>query len=393
MPDDEKIVAIRNLLPATSAGIYLNVARAGPLPSETQRAMDEIAEHELTLGRASRDIDAETEQRMAEARAGVAAVIAADVDSVALTHSTAEGLAFALATIEWRSGDRIVTTSEEDPDWVRVVRATADRFDLAIDVVDLGDREPEPIVAAFEGVVDERTRAVVLSHVTAATGALLPIRRVIDRAHEDDAVAIVDGSQAAGAIPVDVEATGADFYAVPAHKWLLGPEGMAAMGLGQRPQGTFAPAGGARQAPLEMTGVHGPSVVGFARSCGWLSMYVGLPWAHERTAALTARASERLLATPGVNVLTPPGTVATILTFRIHGWRAADAVDELGRRVFAIVEEVPALDAIRASIGFWNTDDELDRFLAGVELLAAHTPETLPQRQRLTVLAADSPLR
>jgi hypothetical protein len=51
MPDEAKIAAVREALPATGAGIYLNAGSAGPMPAETARAMAEIAEHELTIGR------------------------------------------------------------------------------------------------------------------------------------------------------------------------------------------------------------------------------------------------------------------------------------------------------------------------------------------------------
>ena len=77
-------------------------------------------------------------------------------------------------------------------------------------------------------------------------------------------------------------------------------------------------------------------------------------------------------------MLTPRDRMATLVTFRIAGWPADDAVRELGARVFAITRTVPPLDAIRISVGFFNTDDELERFAEAVELLAAHTPATLP---------------
>ena len=68
--------------------------------------------------------------------------------------------------------------------------------------------------------------------------------------------------------------------------------------------------------------------------------------------------------------------MATLVSFRIAGWSAAEAAEELSRRTFAIFRTVPALDALRISVGFFNTEDELERFAETVELLAAHTPET-----------------
>ena len=78
--------------------------------------------------------------------------------------------------------------------------------------------------------------------------------------------------------------------------------------------------------------------------------------------------------------------MATLVTFRIPGWPAEALLDELGSRVFAITRTIAPLDAIRISVGFFNTESEIERFAGAVELLAAHTPETLPPKPRLTIL-------
>ena len=92
---------------------------------------------------------------------------------------------------------------------------------------------------------------------------------------------------------------------------------------------------------------------------------------------------------PGVELLTPRERMATLVTFRIAGWTADAALGELGSRVFAIARTIPPLDAIRISVGFFNTEAEIERFATAVELLAAHTPETLPPKPRLTILGQD----
>jgi selenocysteine lyase/cysteine desulfurase len=119
-------------------------------------------------------------------------------------------------------------------------------------------------------------------------------------------------------------------------------------------------------------------------------MYVGLPWVFDRGLALAAAAFDRLARIPGVTMLTPRDRMATLVTFRIDGWPADAAVHELGARVFAITRTIPPLDAIRISVGFFNTADELERFAEAVELLAAHTPETLPPKARLTIIGQGS---
>ena len=83
-------------MPATGAGIYLNAGSAGPIPAETQRAMDEQSARELAVGRASGDQFAMVLERQAELRAAIAAVLVADPDDIAITHSTTDGMNLAV---------------------------------------------------------------------------------------------------------------------------------------------------------------------------------------------------------------------------------------------------------------------------------------------------------
>jgi selenocysteine lyase/cysteine desulfurase len=88
----------------------------------------------------------------------------------------------------------------------------------------------------------------------------------------------------------------------------------------------------------------------------------------------------------GVTVLTPRDRMATLVTFRIAGWPAQAALTELGARVFAIARTIASLDALRISVGFFTSEDELERLAGAVELLAAHTPDTIPPRRQLAML-------
>ena len=390
--------------PPSTAGIYLNTGSVGPIPAETAAAMNEIATYELTTGRAHPDYWLDTLQRMAEARAAVAAVLVADAADIALTHSATDGMNIGAWSIDWKAGDRAVTTGLEHPGGTGALHNLRERFGIEIAYVDIGAAaSQEAMLTAFDAAIDERTRLVAVSHVLWATGAVVPIAGIAEIAHARGALLIVDGAQGAGAIPVELAATGADVYAVSAQKWLLGPEGMGAIAVapGVRDRllpsfgGFFSfetvdPAGAAvgwRDARrFESSNFHRPSIVGMARSIGWLSMFVGLDWIYERGAAMARLAADRLAAVPGVELVTPRDHMANLVTFRIVGWPAEAALDELGARVFAVARTVPHLDALRISVGFFTSEVELERFIEAVTLVAAHTPTTLPPRRRLTIL-------
>jgi L-cysteine/cystine lyase len=115
-------------------------------------------------------------------------------------------------------------------------------------------------------------------------------------------------------------------------------------------------------------------------------MYIGWPWIHERGQRMARAAADRLAAIDGVELLTPRERMATLVTFRIAGWTPDEALAELNGRIFAIARTIPELDAVRISVGFFTTNDEIERVAAVVELLAAHTPASLPQRPRLTII-------
>jgi L-cysteine/cystine lyase len=402
--DAERLAAVRAVMPALGAGIYLNAGSSGPLPAETFEVMRQLQDHEVRVGRGDVAGFEEFLQRLEEARAAVAALLTADVDDIAITHATTDGMNIGVNGIAWEPGDNAVTTTLEHPGGVGPLYLLRRRHGIEITFVDIGrGGDHERILAAFEAAIDERTRAVVISHVLWATGAVMPVAAIAQLAHERGAFVVVDGAQSAGAIPIDLAATGADVYAIPGQKWLLGPEGTGAVAVTRDARERILPSAGgsfsfersdsagedvlwASARKYDVSGFHRPSVVGMARSIGWLSMFVGLDWIYERGARLARATAHRLAAIPRVTVLTPREHMATLIAFQVEGWTPDELRDELGARVFAITRTIPLIDALRISVGFYNSEEELDRFVAAVALLAAHTPESIPARRTLAVL-------
>lgn len=291
--DAQRVAELRELLPATGAGIYLDTARLGPLPAEAAAAMREAEEWELRVGRVSADRDEDVAQRDAEARAVIAALIGAAPNEIVLAPGT------------------------------RAARELARRW-LASDAE------------------------------------------------------IVDVTQVVGVQPLSAGELAAPALVFACDKWLLGPEGTAAMWLSPA-----ARAGGPLPAVDRLPRT---ALIGLGRAVGWLEMYVGLDWIHERTARLAGRLHEALAVIDGVELVASEGYGPAIVNFRIGGWSATEAVDQLGRRVFALISIVRELDGLRASVGWFNSEEELDRFAGTVAELARHTPQTLPERPRLELL-------
>lgn len=402
--DAAKLAAVRAALPALASGIHLNTGSVGPMPAEVSAAMDEIEAYERTVGRGHTDYYLGSVERQAEARAALAALVGGDLDEIGLTHSTTDAMNVVTWGLDWRAGDRAVTTTQEHAGGLGPLYALRDRLGVEVAYADVGDgSDDEATLAAFDRAIGPGTRLVSCSHVLWSTGAVLPVARIAALAHDRGALVVLDGAQAAGAIPVSVREIGADAYAVPAQKWLLGPEGMGGAWIareawerlgpsfaGHYSFATYDSRGRADWHPnarrFEGSNWHRPSVVGMARALGWLMMFVGLDYVHERGTAMARRAADALAAIPGVELVTPRHQMATLVSFGIRGWTPQAALDELGARVFAIARTLPLLDAVRISVGFFNSEEELDRFVGAVRLLAEHTPETLPPRRTLPIL-------
>ena len=404
MSDSEKLNAVRAALPSLSAAIQLNTGSAGPLPAEVATAMAELEAYERDFGRAQTAYWDEARQRMDEARAGVAAVLGGDLGEVAITHATTDGMNLGTWALDWRQGGRAVSTCHEHPGGYGPLYMISDRFGVDLAFAEfVGDASDDDIVDLFYRLITPGTRLVSISHVLWTSGLVMPVRRIADLAHERGALVLVDGAQAAGAIPVSVRDLGADMYAVPAQKWLLGPEGLGALWVRRELldtlESTFASfftfetsdsrgnrtlASDAKR--FQVTNYHRPSVLGMARALGWLTMYVGLDFVYRRGAEMAHLAADSLGEIEGVELLTPRDRMAGLVSFRVAGWEPQAALDELEARTIAIARTLPAVNALRISVGFWTTEDELDRFMDGVRLLAAHTPETLPPRRTLTIV-------
>jgi L-cysteine/cystine lyase len=404
MPDAEKLAAVRAALPSLGAGIQLNTGSAGPMPAEAAAAMAELAGYERDIGRATYEYYLDALQRMDEARAGVAAVIGGDLAEIALTHATTDGMNLGTWAIDWRPGDRAVTSTHEHPAGLGPLYTLRDRLGIELAFAEIdGDSADDEVVAAFDRLIEPGTRLVSLSHVLWSTGMVMPVARIAAIARSRGAAVIVDGAQAAGAIPVNVHDLGIDMYALPGQKWLLGPEGTGALWVRSEflatarttfaghfswaesdSEGSYSQHPDARR--FEASNYYRPAVLGLARSIGWLTMYVGLDFVHRRGMALARQAADALAAIDGVTLLTPRDRMATLISFRIDGWTAQAALDELAARTFAIARTLPLVDALRISVGFWTSDEELERFLEGVRLLAGRTPETLPARRNLPII-------
>jgi selenocysteine lyase/cysteine desulfurase len=248
------------------------------------------------------------------------------------------------------------------------------------DVADVASAEVE-VLPELPRILSADVALVAMAHVD-GDGRLADVPPLAETVHKAGARLLLDLGYSVGAIPTAVDELDADFVIGDCHRWLLGPDAIAFAWL--TPDLDEELPEWLRQATAPFAR---GALLALARSVGWLLMYVELPWAIERTVALADQLYADLASIDGVELLADVEAHGAVAAFRIRDWDAESAVDELSRSIFAMVEADVEADLIRASVGAWNRESEVERFVERVAELAEHTPETLPRRPSLTVLS------
>ncbi|MBK5968447.1 MULTISPECIES: aminotransferase class V-fold PLP-dependent enzyme [Thiorhodovibrio] len=207
--------------------LHLNHAAIGPWPLRTRDAVCRFAEENATQGSLRYPHWQATEQRLRERLARL--IGAASADDIALAKSTSEALSVIAYGLDWQPGDNIVGIAEEFPSNRIVWESLADpkHGDLGVEwrALKLAESEsPEDDLLAH---CDARTRMIAVSWVQYARGRRLDLQRLGQACRARGILLCVDAIQGLGAIPYDLARMPADFIVADAHKWMLGPEGIA----------------------------------------------------------------------------------------------------------------------------------------------------------------------
>jgi L-cysteine/cystine lyase len=334
---------------------YLNAGSSGPLPRAAGEAIRARLERELAEGRSGKAFIEGIFEVRERIREGIAAVLGTSAELVALTESTTRGCQVVTAGLGLGADDEIVTTDQEHFGLLGALHVSGANVVVA-------KADEDALLAA----VTPRTRLIAVSHVLWTTGHRLDLARL---RRPDGPPLLVDGAQSAGAIPVDLD--GADFYTVSAQKWLCGPDPSGALFVrdperlgvalpsmlsSQRYEtdGAFVPKDGA--ARFDSGWIGAPALAGLEAALG-----VHPDWRYEGAATAVTRCRE--LLEPLVDIVTPPRE-STLVSFRPPG-NPTELVAALHERG-VIVRELPGHNLVRASCGWWTSEDDLERLAAGI---------------------------
>jgi selenocysteine lyase/cysteine desulfurase len=353
---------LREEFPVLSTLAYLNAGTDGPLPARAVGAAAGELERELSDGRTHAHFQRRGELATA-LRAAYAAVLGADPADVALTTCTTEGMAQVIGGLQLGRGDEILTSDEEHPGLLGALSAARELGGVQIREVPL---------AEIAEALGPRTRLLACSHVGWVSGSLAPAELA-----QLEVPVLLDGAQGVGAVPVDVRALGCDAYASAGQKWLCGPDGTGMLyvsaalrerlAVSRRGYGNLADPGAGLDARLHddarrldtlslnaETTACALAAVELLQEAGWAAV-------HEHARTLAARLAE-LLAEHGRQPA--PRGPSTLVSFP-----SADPPGERERLAEqgVIVRDIPGRQWLRASVGAWSDEDDLQRLLRALD--------------------------
>lgn len=388
---DPKVEEIRSQLPAVQRKVYMNTGTNGPLPRVAAEAMAELARAEYEEGRIGMESWAAKAALKPAARDALAQAFNVKSSEIALTQLTTEGMNVMIHGVDWQRGDEAIITNLEHPGGQLPLYVVARRQGVRIKLANLGVGEGD-VPGKIERLITKRTRALVISHLAWNTGAVLPLKEIVETCRRHDVLVLVDAAQSAGSMDPRLNEIDPDGYAMPGQKWMCGPEGTGslwisesraswfeqtyvnygnAMGGVDNLGGYFTPTASA--ARFDRIATYFPLIAGQKAATEWLVNDVGLDWAYSRIASLGQLAHDTLSNIDGVSVMTPKGNMAGLVSFNLEGVTPADLVKALDDRGF-ILRTIPDPACVRVSTGFYNTEEEIENLGAAIEDVKRNPP-------------------
>jgi cysteine desulfurase / selenocysteine lyase len=362
------ICALRALFPVTGQCVFLNNAAESPLNIRVRHKLEEY----LTL--ASNEPQNKPSVRQT-VRIALSELFGGIPDEYALVTSTGVGIGIVASGYRWRPGDNMVVPVDEHWNNTFPWLALRERgIEVRLVPVDQDQRVNPKTVA---GMVDDNTRILATAAVRFNTGFRADLKLLSTIAHNRGALFVVDGIQGAGVFPLNVNEDGIDILACAGFKWLLGMPGTGFLYIGKQAQeairpvlpGMFAAADHTRElhyfpdARRYETGT-----IAYSLFHAWTAGLeildeVGVANVHARVLALTDRiiAGLRAKRIALVSPVEKANERSAILSFTMGS-------EEDNKRLYEKLMAQKVIIALRAgrirvSPNFYNTEEEIDRFL------------------------------
>ncbi len=373
--------------------IYFDAANTGQKPEAVIAATDDFyRRHNANVSRAVHALGSEATEAYEGARGKLARFLNVRTDELILCSGTT--FAINLVAYSWglprlKAGDAILVTRMEHHANIVPWQLIAQRTGATIKVAELlpdGSLDLDALSAAMSPDV----KLLALAHVSNVLGTINPVADICREARKRGITTVVDGSQAAPHMPVDIPTIGCDFYAVTGHK-MSGPTGTGALWARREHIDAMPPFLGGGEMIKEVRfdgtedheGTHKfeagkPNIaghVGVGAACDYLAS-IGMANIAAREQALLAHATEELLKIEGVRIFGTAPHKAAVISFAIEGTHSHDLATLLDLEGVAVrsgqhcahplLQWLGVGTTCRASLAFYNTHEEIEAFIAAL---------------------------
>ena len=374
---------IRRLTPATENYAYFQTSGFSPKP---EPVIDEVVRliRYVSQGPAVPEIAEKMNAIFEATRGKVAQSLNAHADEIVLGENATIGINIIANGINWQPGDNVILSTHEHPGnripWYNFIK----RYGVELRFLPISDDEDQ-MIEELPRLIDSRTKLLSISHVSRRTGLRLPAKEITEIAHAQDVPVLWDGAQSYGAIPVDVQAIGCDFYAFSGHKYIMAPQGTGGCyirrdriewvkpsWIGSHSQKDFDLVGGLTLLDEAKRFEFGTRNLadqgGFAKA---LDLWQEIGWDNVFAAieAYTDKLKAALQQMPGVVLETPLPYARSsgIVTLSLPGFTSSGIYQSLLEHERILVSPLEKDTAmIRVSTHVFNTEEEIERLVSGL---------------------------
>jgi selenocysteine lyase/cysteine desulfurase len=396
------IERLREDTPGCTEVLHFNNAGAALMPRPVLEVVVSHLELEARIGGYEAH-DAAIE-RLEQTYRAVARLIGADPDEIALVENATRAWDMAFYSIPFEPGDRILTSVSEYASNVISFLQVARKTGAVVEVVP-NDESGQLSVEALRAMLDERVKLIAVSHIPTNGGLIQPAAEIGRVAREAGVLYLLDACQSVGQIPVDVREIGCDFLSATSRKYLRGPRGVGFLYVRRELVKRLEPVmldlhaatwvapdryevrPDARRFENWESYVAGRIGLGVAVD---YALAVGIEAGSARLRTLATLLRQRIAALPGARVHDLGRERGGIVTFTLDGLAAETVKAFLATRRINVTTSSAAstrfdMEArgleklVRASVHYYNTEDEIDAFVSALEELQRQRPDAVHQ--------------
>lgn len=382
------IHSVRKDFPVLDEVIYLDNGATTQTPVPAVNAMnDYFLKYAANHGRGAHRLARQTTDNYEDARDRVAEFLNTTPENTVLTKNATESINMVALGLNWEAGDHVITSLVEHHSnllpWMRLREKGVEVTIVGSDSE--GCIDPKDVDAA----ITDRTKLVSVNHVSNVFGSIRDVEKITKLVQKSGAMVLVDGSQSAGHMAVDVKRIGCDFFVTPGHKGMLGPQGTGILCIKQPDIMEPVYVGGGTvhavttesyelepsPSKFEAGTPNIPGIIGLGRAVEYVQE-IGVEDIEKHEKELSAYAAKRLAEIEGVDVYGPENR-AGVVPFNVEGMNPHDVamiLDET-RKIcvrsgfhcaMPSVEMLGVEGTVRASFAMYNTEEEVDSLVEGV---------------------------